>query len=140
MNGGEGGLNLPAVVGASVVSEDGLPVRHGLLWTVSRLVGGDGFTKFSWRKRQGQVQNGNDEMRGSPLRRSRWDRGRLRSKWRLRYWLEEDNDRRFVGCGMTPENGNGRDKDNRRSLAGMTSKKEKENRSEREIPTTEVVG
>ena len=41
---------------------------------------------------------------------------------------------------MTPENGNGRDKDNRRSLAGMTSKKEKANRSEREIPTTEVVG
>jgi hypothetical protein len=32
-------LNLPAVVGSSVVGEDGLPVRHGLLWTVSRLAG-----------------------------------------------------------------------------------------------------
>ncbi|MGF7181259.1 hypothetical protein [Tunturiibacter psychrotolerans] len=38
-------------------------MRHGLLWTVSRLVGGDEVIKFSWRKWQGQVQNdkGNDE-------------------------------------------------------------------------------
>ncbi len=39
LDGGQAGLNLPAVVGGSVVGEDGLPVRHGLLWTVSRLVG-----------------------------------------------------------------------------------------------------
>lgn len=37
--GGEGWLDLPAVVGGSVVGEDCLPVRHGLLWTVSRLGG-----------------------------------------------------------------------------------------------------
>jgi hypothetical protein len=41
LNGGERGLDLPAVVGCSVVGQDGLPVRHGLLWTVSRLMGGD---------------------------------------------------------------------------------------------------
>jgi hypothetical protein len=39
LDGWQVGLNLPAVVGSSVVGEDGLPVRHGLLWTVSRLVG-----------------------------------------------------------------------------------------------------
>jgi len=39
LNGGKRGLGLPAVVGGSVVGEDCLPVRHGLLWTVSRLAG-----------------------------------------------------------------------------------------------------
>jgi hypothetical protein len=29
-------LNLPSVVGGSVVGEDDLPVRHGMIWTVSR--------------------------------------------------------------------------------------------------------
>jgi hypothetical protein len=37
--GGERRLDLPAVVGGSVVGQDCLPVRHGLLWTVSRLRG-----------------------------------------------------------------------------------------------------
>jgi hypothetical protein len=39
LNSGESGLDLPAVVGGSVVGECDLPVRHGLLWTVSRLGG-----------------------------------------------------------------------------------------------------
>ena len=41
-------LNLPAVVGRSVVGEGGLPVRHGLIWTVSRLVGWERLRAISW--------------------------------------------------------------------------------------------
>ena len=37
LNGGESGLDLPAVVGSSVVGQSDLPVSHALLWTVSRL-------------------------------------------------------------------------------------------------------
>ena len=39
LDGGEVGLNLPSVVGGSVVGEDDLPVRHGMIWTVSRWQG-----------------------------------------------------------------------------------------------------
>jgi len=36
LDGGEIGLDLPAVVGCSVVGKNELPVGHGLIWTVSR--------------------------------------------------------------------------------------------------------
>ncbi len=36
LDGGESGLDLPAVEGSAVVGEDGFPERHGMFWTVSR--------------------------------------------------------------------------------------------------------
>ena len=36
LDGGQAGLNLPSVEGCAVVGESELPVRHALLWTVTR--------------------------------------------------------------------------------------------------------